>query len=283
MGGVEARDELLAGEEGDPDGLARAGRPGVRKRPTGDESAAVLKRYSRRPVTGTGDTRPHGHDRHRPRTRPSACAGGERALRRRAAAVDGAAGAGAALDAARRADGVDGRPLRPPAGLGVARRGRALHRRRRPHVPRPVRGRHERLLRPRAGARGRGGRPPDEARQPVPAARRGRDRRRRASRRPLRAAEVAVHLVGHAGQHRGHPPRPRADRPPDRAALRRQVPRRGRRDARRRPGRRGRGRAPGPAAVDHDAGPRSSPSTTSRRCRPRSRRATWPSCWPSRR
>ena len=63
-------------------------------------------------------------------------------------------------------------------------------------------------------------------------------------------------LVGHAGQHRGHPPRPRADRPPDRAALRRQVPRRGRRDARGRPGRGGRGRAPGPAAVDHDPGPR---------------------------
>ena len=32
---------------------------------------------------------------------------------------------------------------------------------------------------------------------------------------PLRAGEVAVHLVGHAGQHRGDPPRPRDDRPPD--------------------------------------------------------------------
>ena len=37
--------------------------------------------------------------------------------------------------------------------------GRELHRRRRPHLPRHVRGRHERLLRPRAGAGRRGRRP----------------------------------------------------------------------------------------------------------------------------
>ena len=49
------------------------------------------------------------------------------------------------------------------------------------------------------------------ARQPVPAARRGRDRRRRAPRRALRAAEVAVHPLGHPGEHRGDPAGARAD------------------------------------------------------------------------
>ena len=71
--------------------------------------------------------------------------------------------------------------------------GARLHRRRRPHLPRHVRGRHERVLRPRAtrpsSRRWLAGWP----RKPVPAAQRGRDRRRRAPRRPLRATEVAVH------------------------------------------------------------------------------------------
>ena len=88
--------------------------------------------------------------------------------------------------------------------------GRApLHRRRRAHLPRHVRGRHERLLRPCAA-------PVVEAVASAwssatsSSARRGRDRRRRAPRRPLRAAQVAVHPLGDPGKHRGDPPRARA-------------------------------------------------------------------------
>ena len=67
----------------------------------------------------------------------------------------------------------------------------------------------------------------------------------------------------------------------DRADVRRQVPRRRRRDARD-PGGRQRSFPRAAACLrESPARPASSSSTTSPRSRPRSSPATWPSCWPS--
>ena len=80
-------------------------------------------------------------------------------------------------------------------------------------VPRLQHRRPVDVLRLRAGA----GRPcrqrPDRPRQPVHAAGRGRHRRVGGARPPLRAAQVAVHELGDAREHRGHPRRPGRDRP----------------------------------------------------------------------
>ena len=135
------------------------------------------------------------------------------------------------------------------AGLGRRRRRRLLHRRRRPPLRGHVRGGHERLLRARP-ATGHGGRRGScSARRPVPAPLGGLDHGRRASRRPLRTAQVAVHAVGDPGEHRGDPCGAGDHRPRGRRRLRRQVPRRARHDARRAGGRRGRARDGRPAAI----------------------------------
>ena len=108
---------------------------------------------------------------------------------------------------------------------------------------------------------------------------RGRDRRLRGARPPLRPAEVAVHELGDPGEHGGHPRRPRRDRPRQGPHVRRQVPRPLRRGAGR--ARRRRPLVPEERGVPADrrrAARSSSRSTTSRRWRARSSGATSRSC-----
>ena len=92
-------------------------------------------------------------------------------------------------------------------------RGCPVHRCRRPHLPRLQHRGPLDVLRLRARAAGPRRERPDRPGEPVPAARRGRDRRLRGAGPTIRPAEVAVHALGEPGQHRGHPGGPRRDRP----------------------------------------------------------------------
>ena len=238
----------------------------------------------------------------RPRPRPLPQDRRGPAVPRGSAAVGGAARPRPRGHAQRRADGLDGRLVPPPAAVGRRGPGRPPDRRRRVRVRRLQHRRPVDVLRLRARAGRAGRRRADGARQPVPAPRRGRDRRVGAARRPLRPAEVAVHELRDPRQHRGDPRRAGGDRTRAGAAVRRQVPRPLRRDAgrarRRRPARhrgarrarehrRGHGRRP----VQRPGGAGPSPRATRRRDRPdrardheqrrpgpARRRASTPSC-----
>ena len=171
-----------------------------------------------------------GHDRPR---------GARRGPRERAARIRqphpalGRAGrARAALDARRRPDGVDGRALRPPAAVRRPWRGLPLHRRRRQLLRRLQPGRPQRDLRLRPARRAGGDRRARQPRAAVPAPGRGGDRGRRAARRALRAARLAVHALGLGRQRGGDPARPPPHRPRADRRLRRPLPRPPRRHAR---------------------------------------------------
>ena len=183
---------------------------------------------------GVGGSRPLRynavHDRprrlhRRPRPRPRAEGPRGRALPRRAPALRGAPRARPSGHAQRRADGLARRQLPPRAALGRRGQGRPLHRRRRPHLQRLQHRRHVDVLRLRAGAARAGRRAPHGARPSVPAADRGRDRRRRGAGAALRPAQVAVHALGLAGEHRGDPRGPGRDRTRQGAHVRRPLPR----------------------------------------------------------
>ena len=97
-----------------------------------------------------------------------------RALPRRASALARAGRGGGAHAARRRADALDGPLARRLPGLRGAREGRALHRRRRPRVRRPLPRRHRRDDRPRARADAARDRRAGAARDHADAAERGR-------------------------------------------------------------------------------------------------------------
>ena len=147
---------------------------------------------------------------------------------------------------------------------------------RRPFLPRYVHRRHERVLRTcatsplsmrsrRRMARG----------QSFPAARRGCDRCSRASGRPLRPPQVAVHPVSHPGQRGGHPARPPHHGSRGRCAFRRQVPRAS--SMRLLSSSRADGLVPeyqGLPEIHHRSGPRHPVQRRRRRSKRRSRRGT---------